>query len=212
MSSQVQPVTYLSVDQVVCEKGGLPLFKPVSLTVQSGQMVLFSGNNGVGKTTLLESLSGLNTWHHGRIDRLPGADPLEWRRQSVYIGHKSGLKNHLSCEENLQFLARLKGFTGDTEALYDALHDAGLNGRELLLAGRLSAGQKKRLSLARLSLINCPLWILDEPAVNLDRPGQDWFNGKIHSHLGRGGAVLITAHNDAALRERCDINVHLEAA
>jgi len=188
-----------------CEREGAALFKPVSFHISAGESLLLSGPNGIGKTTLLEAIAGLRRYTSGTLrlnnkniqDQLPA-----WWKSLCYIGHKDGNKKALSCLENLKFTARLHGHTPTTESLLNALDAVGLAGYEHHLAGNLSAGQKKRLSLARLPLVQAPVWILDEPFVNLDVAGNQWLLEWLDAHLQQGGMLFITAHDNQEMHRR----------
>lgn len=171
-----------------------PIFGPIDLHVHAGEALLIEGANGSGKTTLLRVLAGLLQ---------PGSGTVTWsgqheHRQSAagrlaLLGHQPGHKGELSCLENLQFA---RGVYGSRAAVSESgcLREVGLGGYEDHPARALSAGQKKRLALARLRLIPAPLWLLDEPFANLDLPGIDLVNLLVQRHLESGGGALMTSH------------------
>jgi heme exporter protein A len=171
-----------------------PVFGPLDLSVDVGEALLVQGENGAGKTTLLRVLAGLLRAEAGevRIDGRP-ATPAERAGVVGYVRHLPGLKDDLSTLENLDCLAGLQGRRPQVGA-GDALELVGLAGYEDQLARQLSAGQRKRLSLARLWLSPCPLWLLDEPYANLDLEGIGLVNRLIRDHLDGGGATLLTTH------------------
>ncbi|VAW33400.1 ABC transporter involved in cytochrome c biogenesis, ATPase component CcmA [hydrothermal vent metagenome] len=199
---------------ISCQRGHYLLFKTVSFTLSAGQSLLISGPNGIGKTTLLESIAGLRALQHGTI-QFKGINLAmnndEWLEQSLYIGHKTGNKKELSCLENLCLFLQIQGFEVSTKQAENALENVGLAGFEYQLSGSLSAGQKKRLALARLTLIDVPIWILDEPFVNLDIAGCDWLLAVLQQHTKNNGILIITAHDNKAIRQSATIEVVLKA-
>ncbi|BCT94050.1 cytochrome c biogenesis ATP-binding export protein CcmA [Lysobacter helvus] len=171
-----------------------PVFGPLALEVDAGEALLVQGDNGAGKTTLLRVLAGLLRADHGDVE-IDGqaADTSRRSRAIAYLGHLPALKADLSALENLHFLCGLHGRRkGQLPA--HALALVGLAGYEDTLARQLSAGQKKRLSLARLWLSPAPLWLLDEPYANLDLEGINLVNRMVQAHLREGGAALLTTH------------------
>ncbi|MFA5683596.1 MAG: heme ABC exporter ATP-binding protein CcmA [Lysobacteraceae bacterium] len=170
------------------------IFGPLDLHVQRGEALLVEGGNGAGKTTLLRVLAGLLPATEGRIlIRGQRADHDAIARNALLLGHLLGHKGELTALENLRFAMGLFGRRdgADPEA---ALADVGLAGHEEQPARMLSAGQRKRLALARLSLLPAPLWLLDEPFANLDLEGIALVNRLIDRHLAGDGAALITSH------------------
>lgn len=171
-----------------------PVFGPLDLAVDTGEALLVQGENGAGKTTLLRVLAGLLRADRGEV-RIHGrpASPAERAGTIGYLGHLAGLKSDLSTLENLHYLGGLQGRrTG--HAPVAALELVGLAGYEDALVRQLSAGQRKRLALARLWLAPSPLWLLDEPYANLDLEGIELVNRLIQAHLRDGGATLLTTH------------------
>jgi len=171
-----------------------PVFGPLDFALHEGEIVLIEGDNGSGKTTLLKVLSGLLEPTAGDI-LLRGA-PLTLARlshQVALLGHLLGLKMELSTLQNLRFAVGIGGIrAGITPQL--ALASVGLDGYEDQPVRMLSAGQRKRVALARLLLVPAALWLLDEPYANLDREGIELVNRVLDSHARRGGAALITSH------------------
>lgn len=171
-----------------------PIFGPLDFHVAAGEAVLVHGGNGSGKTTLLRVLSGLLRPTEGVIEiRGEPATPERIARTCALLGHLLGHKGELSALENLQFSIGLFGARPEADP-ERTLARVGLSGFEDAPARQLSAGQKKRLALARLLLIPAPLWLLDEPYANLDLPGIELVNSLIAEHLARGGAALVTSH------------------
>lgn len=170
-----------------------PVFGPLDFELRPGEALLVLGGNGAGKTTLLRVLAGLLDASGGEV-RLQGrpVDRDHLARGSAYLGHLPGHKGELGTLENLQFAQAING--GAPADLEQALAEVGLAGYEDTPARRLSAGQNKRLGLARLRLQSAPLWLLDEPYANLDLDGIALVNRLIQGQVARGGAVLLTTH------------------
>ena len=171
-----------------------PVFGPLDFTVAAGEALLVQGGNGAGKTSLLRVLAGLLRADAGdiEIEGKPAQAGLR-ARAIAYLGHLPALKADLDTLENLEFLCGLHG-RRPRQLPENALSMVGLAGYEDSLARQLSAGQKKRLSLARLWLSPAPLWLLDEPYANLDLDGINLVNRMISAHLREGGAALVTTH------------------
>ena len=170
------------------------VFGPLDFAVETGEALLVQGDNGAGKTTLLRVLAGLLRADAGEI--AIGGRRARARDRShaiAYLGHLPALKADLTAFENLHFLCGLHG-RRPRQTLEGAMAIVGLAGYEDALARQLSAGQKKRLSLARLWLSPAPLWLLDEPYANLDLEGIHLVNRMISAHLREGGAALVTTH------------------
>lgn len=177
----------LTVDQLTVERQGFAVFAPVSFAVQRGQVVCLRGDNGAGKTTLLRALAGLIPLAEGAVHWHCG--PNAYR----YMGHALGLRAELSAAENLQFLLALDGEAdADVGAL---LSDVGLRGYEDVATGKLSAGQRKRVSLARLvASRRARMWLLDEPYANLDAQGLSLVGQLIDQCSQAGIAVVHASH------------------
>lgn len=188
------PTPLLEARALAFARNDEPVFGPLDFGLHAGDVVLVEGDNGAGKTTLLKVLSGLLPPSSGAI--LLGGEPLTVARLSQQVsllGHLPGLKLDLSPAENLRYAVGLLGQRADTR-LEDALAEVGLDGYEDVPTRQLSAGQKKRVALARLLLVPSALWLLDEPYANLDREGIDLVNRLLHRHAERGGAALVTSH------------------
>lgn len=170
------------------------VFGPLDLHVGAGEALLVHGGNGSGKTTLLRVLAGLLDGAQGEI-RVDGQRAGRERiaQVSALLGHLLGHKGELSASENLRFAIGLYGCRSGINVDL-ALASVGLAGFEDAPARQFSAGQRKRLALARLLLVPARLWLLDEPYANLDLPGIDLVNRLVARHLARGGAALITSH------------------
>jgi heme exporter protein A len=171
-----------------------PVFGPLDLHVDAGEALLVQGSNGAGKTTLLRVLAGLLRPDEGQIeiDGRP-ASTTDRSRYIAYLSHLTALKQDLGTLENLHFLCGLQGRRA-RQMPGNALAIVGLAGYEDTLVRQLSAGQKKRLALARIWLSPAPIWLLDEPYANLDLDGINLVNRMISAHLRSGGGALVTTH------------------
>ena len=184
----------LAARGLVFTRNDEPVFGPLDFVVGAGEALLVQGDNGVGKTTLLRVLAGLLRADAGQIDIDGRTARTHLRSHAIaYLGHLPAIKADLNTLENLNFLCGLHGRRA-RQLPADALGMVGLAGYEDALARQLSAGQKKRLSLARLWLSPAPLWLLDEPYANLDLDGINLVNRMISAHLREGGAALVTTH------------------
>ena len=205
----------IKANNIACQRGVYLLFEAVSFALDAGQSLLISGPNGIGKTTLLESIAGLRAIQQGSVcfnDIDLGSNKDLWFEQSLYLGHKTGNKKELNCLENLRSFLQIQGLEVSVSQAEQALEDVGLAGFEYQLAGRLSAGQKKRLALARLLLVDSPVWILDEPFVNLDVAGCDWLMTVLDKHINNKGLLIITAHDNKSIRQKVTQELVLESA
>ncbi|MFA6987193.1 MAG: heme ABC exporter ATP-binding protein CcmA [Arenimonas sp.] len=168
------------------------IFGPLDFSLGAGEALLVLGGNGTGKTTLLRVLAGLLAASDGEVHfEQRVVDQGHLARGCAFLGHLPGHKGELSALENLRFTAAMQN---SQLAAEKALADVGLAGFEDNLARRLSAGQNKRLALARLSLSPARLWLLDEPYANLDLDGIALVNKLITAHVQADGAVLLTTH------------------
>ncbi len=188
------PPPLLAARALRFSRNDLPVFGPVDLSVDAGEALLIRGDNGAGKTTLLRVLAGLLRPDAGSIE-IDGhaTDTPERTRALAYLGHLPALKADLGALENLDFLCGLHGRRG-SQTPDSAMRIVGLDGYQDALARQLSAGQKKRLSLARMWLSPAPVWLLDEPYANLDLDGIELVNRMVQAHLREGGAALVTTH------------------
>ncbi len=198
-----------------CKRGHFTLFEPVSFALNNGQSLLVSGANGIGKTTLLESMASLRALHQGSLcyknqDITSNSD--QWLDNIFFLGHKTGNKKELSCLENLRTFLQIQGLAISLKQAQKALAEVGLAGYDYQLAGNMSAGQKKRLALARLLLVKFPIWILDEPFVNLDSSGCQWLLELLTKHCQNKGILIITAHDNKTIKQSVTHELMLKAA
>jgi heme exporter protein A len=180
----------LRVENLSLARGGLPVLTGLSFELSTGEALILRGPNGAGKTTLLRTLAGLQAPLSGQVF---GAED-----QIAYAGHADGLKSMLSVAENLSFWAQVFGQSDISTAL-EAYALEPLADR---LAGTLSAGQKRRLGLARLLVTGRAIWVLDEPTVSLDADAVAQFAGAVRVHLSGGGCALIATHIDLGLEAK----------
>lgn len=192
--SETRPASLLSARGLAFSRNEAPVFGPLDFEVDAGEALLVLGDNGAGKTTLLRVLAGLLRSDAGTVSI--AGQSAGWRERSqrvAYLGHLPALKADLSVLENLRFLCGLHGRR--TERSIDAaLAAVGMAGYDDALARQLSAGQRRRISLARLWLAPAPLWLLDEPYANLDLEGIALVNRLVQAQLDDGGAALVTTH------------------
>ena len=179
----------LSVTDLACARGGVTVLEGVSFLVPGGRALVLRGPNGVGKTTLLRTVAGLQPAVSGTVSLPP--------ESLAYAAHADGLKAALTAVENLAFWAAVHGRDAVDEALA-AMNLGALRDRP---AQHLSAGQKRRLGLARLLVTGRPIWLLDEPTVSLDAASVALFAGVVRAHLAGGGAALIASHVGLGLDE-----------
>jgi heme exporter protein A len=192
------PPALLSVSDLGCSAGVRPLFSGLSFDLQAGHWLRLAGPNGSGKSTLLRAISGLLRPSSGAVlwrDRPRRSDSHDWHGQMLYQGHASGWKDILTTTENLLLQLTLdRGIRPGNDEVTDCLADVGLTRQARLAFQRLSAGQRHRLSLARLAVSRQPLWLLDEPTTALDADGQRLFGAILDRHLRKGGCALVATH------------------
>jgi len=186
----------LQCRSLACERDGRILFEHLDLQVNPGDIVQIEGPNGSGKTTLLRAVtslfpdySGDIEWKGKRLDHVKA----DFLANLLFIGHLAGVKKTLTPRENLFFLTQLHQST-NADAIDDALAKVGLYGYEDLPGYQLSAGQLRRVGLARLYLSQAPLWVLDEPYTAIDKQGIAHLESLFSEHSARGGSVILTTH------------------
>jgi heme exporter protein A len=182
----------LSASDLACQRGGRDVFAGLTFSVAAGETVVVTGRNGAGKSSLLRMIAGLLRVAGGLLTLADGDSELSIPEQVHYLGHQDALKPSLSVAENLQFWTDYLG--GGGTPIGTALAALGLDDLSALPAAYLSAGQRRRLSLARLLTANRPIWLLDEPTAALDRPAQQKLADLMLDHLGRGGLILAATH------------------
>lgn len=190
------PEPLLAATDLACFRGDRLLFRDLNLSVDAGRALQVRGPNGCGKTTLLRILCGLTRPEGGAIrwrGRLLRSHDPDYLRDLRYIGHSDGVKLVLSPRENLRIAMALEG-GADEAALESALARLGLVEFMDVACRTLSAGQRRRVALARLTLGDPHLWFLDEPFTALDRGATDAVRALIEAHLDRGGCAVLTSH------------------
>ena len=192
----------IQTQKLFCERDDRVLISDLDFALHAGEVIQIEGPNGSGKTTLLRILCGLSDDFEGEIfwqgkprHKVDG----RFRRDTLYFGHLTGIKASLSPRENLRWILQLKGVSasasGLDERIEQALEQVGLFSYEDVPVYSLSAGQKRRVALARLYIEPARLWVLDEPFTAIDRNGVAELESLIQKHAESGGAVLITTHH-----------------
>jgi heme exporter protein A len=190
----------LEVSQLTAIRDERILFESLSFTIDSGELVQIEGRNGTGKTTLLRIVTGLGDRDNGEI--FWNGENIESNRDAyhedlLFLGHSTGVKRELTAYENLRFYLNVHSKAPvDKEIIYNALLKVGLAGREDVPVAQLSAGQQRRVALARLWLSEHKLWILDEPLTAIDKQGVKVLESLFLSHAEQGGIVVLTTHQD----------------
>src|ERR1700692_3943115 len=185
---------------VGCVRGGREIFSGLDFEASSGEALAVTGPNGSGKTSLLRLIAGLLTVAGGSIDLEGGEAELNLSEQAHYLGHRDALKPALSVLENLSFWRDFLG--GEAFDADKSLAEVGLDHTAHLPAAYLSAGQRRRLSIARLLAVRRPIWLLDEPNSALGAAGQTLFADLTRDHLARGGLVLAATHAPLGIEAR----------
>ena len=193
---------FLEVTDLACRRGGRRVFDHLSFALDAGALLALTGRNGSGKTTLLRALALLVRPDAGTV-RWQGADvraePETWRGRLAWLGHLEGLKGDLSVRENLLVAERLRGALPAADRLDDALLALDLSPLAARPVRTLSAGQRRRVALARVVLSQAPIWLLDEPLNALDAPAQAAFRVVLQKHLADGGRAIAATHADLGI-------------
>uniref|UniRef100_UPI003BABFAAB heme ABC exporter ATP-binding protein CcmA n=1 Tax=Stappia sp. TaxID=1870903 RepID=UPI003BABFAAB len=193
----------LIAENLACERGGRRVLGDVSLEVAAGEALAVTGPNGVGKSTLIRVIAGLVASSEGRVSLEGGEDDLSVCEHCHYFGHLDALKPALSVRENLAFwrafMAPVAGGLAPLSDLDEALDRLGIAHTADLPAAYLSAGQKRRLSVARLLVVSRPVWLLDEPTSALDAASEAGLLAIMTSHLEAGGLIVAATHQPLAL-------------
>jgi len=183
-----------------CVRGGREVFAGLSFEASAGEVLAVTGANGSGKTSLLRLIAGLLIPAEGEVAFEGGEAELTLAEQAHYLGHRDALKPALSVMENLSFWQDFLG--GEVFDAGGSLEAVGLDHAAQLPAAYLSAGQRRRLSLARLLTVRRPVWLLDEPTAALDAAGQALFAGLMRGHLARGGLIVAATHGPLGIEAR----------
>ncbi|MDC9720341.1 MAG: cytochrome c biogenesis heme-transporting ATPase CcmA [Gammaproteobacteria bacterium] len=191
--SSIPTSSLLCVNDLACERDSRCLFSGVNFSIAAGDLWHLKGHNGSGKTTLLRLVAGLHPIDVGTISH-PST-----HAKIIYLGHKLGLKEQLSADENLAWLVGLESSSTQQER-YAALEKVGLKGYEENTIATLSAGQRRRVALARLHLCKADIWLLDEPFTALDQQGVEDEESWLRQHTLSGGAVLMTSHQNLSIQ------------
>ncbi len=200
----------LQTSDLTCVKDDRVLFEDLNLSLTAGQMLLVEGKNGSGKTSLLRILTGLNLPESG--DVLWQGKPIaevgpDYYEQVNYIGHHDGIKRDLTCLENLRLVQAMgKPLPIDLD---DALDKVNLYRFGDNFVATLSAGQKRRLAMARLVVTEAKLWIMDEPFTSLDKASMAMFQQMFEQHLDDGGVIVMTSHHDIEMSDSDVVRLNL---
>ena len=189
----------LEMTRLACRRGEKVLFSGLNYQFSDGDFVQIEGHNGIGKTSLLRILVGLAQPLEGGIswNGVPITKQREAFHESLlYLGHQAGVKPELTAWENLRFYQQIGQCRQGDDILWEVLEQVGLLGREDLPAAQLSAGQQKRIALARLWLSVAPLWVLDEPFTAIDKKGVVILTALFERHVKNKGIVILTSHQD----------------
>jgi heme exporter protein A len=193
----------LRAQDLTCIRGGREVFAGVSFSLAAGEALIVTGPNGAGKSSLLRMIAGLVRIAAGQCE-FDGDPDATLAEQTHYLGHQDAVKPALTVGENLSFWA---GYLGGGTAVASALEAVGLAALAGLPAAILSAGQRKRLSIARLVAVQRPLWLLDEPTSALDAPSQSRLTELMRAHLSGGGLIVAAAHGAIGLERARELKL-----
>ncbi|KRE06206.1 cytochrome C biogenesis protein CcmA [Bosea sp. Root381] len=207
-ASPLTPVLFphlvLQAENLACRRGGRLIFEGLCLNLGHGEAIALTGRNGAGKSSLLAMLCGRLRPEAGTI-RVEGAPEASAAELSHVVGHRDGLKTALTAQENLSFAQALLGDAA--LAPEDALAAVGLPHVAALPVGYLSAGQRRRVALARLLVSRRPFWLLDEPMSALDLAAQTMLTGLMRNHLAQGGGILAATHGPLGLEGARELRI-----
>ena len=195
----------LAVHDLACRRAGRRVLAGVSFALGMGEALVVTGRNGAGKSTLLAAVAGLLRPEAGLI-RATGLGESTLPENLHLVAHRDALKGSLTAVENLQFASDLLAFPGLTPG--EALDAVGLPGAADLPVAYLSAGQRRRVALARLLVAQRPLWLLDEPTLALDMAAQTMLTGLMQCHLAGGGLVIAATHTPLDLPGARELRLH----
>lgn len=210
--NEAYQVPMLAIEGVRCVRGERTLFDDFNLNVEAGRMYQIEGPNGAGKSSLLRIMAGLLPAQAGQIHYQgePSQNVRhEFLQNLLFIGHKAAVKPELTALENLEFFAATQGMPC-AEPPFELLAQVGLVGLEDVPAGHLSAGQQRRIALARLWVSRSQLWILDEPFTSLDVAGIELLHQRFAQHLADGGAIVLTSHQALDWASQSLVRIQLE--
>ncbi len=198
----------LEGSDLACVRGGREVFTGIGFALAGGEALLVTGPNGAGKSSLLRMIAGLVRLAAGRLELSGGDAELTLAEQAHYVGHQDALKPALTVAENLAFWA---GYLGNSGSVPEALAAVALDSLADVPAAYLSAGQRRRLSLARLVAVRRPIWLLDEPTTALDRLAQHQLVALMGRHLAGGGLIVAAAHGPIGLERAKELQLGGEA-
>jgi len=194
----------LQAENLACNRGGRDVFAGLNFAIEAGEALLVTGRNGAGKSSLLRLIAGLVRASAGRLAFSGGAPDAPIGEQAHYLGHQDAVKPSLSVAENLRFWIN---FLGGGKAASASLEAVGLAPLASLPAAYLSAGQRRRLSIARLIAVARPLWLLDEPTTALDAAAQATLADLMRAHLAGGGLIVAAAHGPIGLERARELKL-----
>jgi heme exporter protein A len=195
----------LNAEELACNRGGREVFRGLSFALSSGEAIVVSGRNGAGKSSLLRMIAGLVRSAAGRLTLDGGERDTPLAEQCHYLGHQDAMKPSLTVGENLRFWTEFLG--ARTHTIVSALQAVGLAALTDLPAAYLSAGQRRRLSIARLVAVQRPIWLLDEPTSALDSPSQKRLAELMQGHLAGGGMIIAAAHGPIGLERARELKL-----
>ena len=194
----------LKADELACNRGGREVFRDLSFTLPAGEAMVVTGRNGTGKSSLLRMIAGLVRIAAGRLLLDGGVPDTTIAEQAHYLGHQDAMKPSLSVGENLRFWTEFLGARRDIESALNVVELAPLTD---LPAAYLSAGQRRRLSIARLIAVPRAIWLLDEPTSALDVPSQKRLADFMRTHLAGGGMIVAAAHGPIGLERARELKL-----
>lgn len=192
---------WLSAQNLYCERDDRVLFSDLNFSLSPNDLVRIVGPNGAGKSTLMRILIGMSAGYEGKVNwkgQLLSRARYDFHSNMLYMGHQVGVKGNLTPEENLNWLVP----EASREEIYQALDRVKLRGYEDVLTQGLSAGQQRRVALARLFIENKPVWILDEPFTAIDKYGVAELEQILVDKAASGGLVIVTTHHDLAVEHK----------